>query len=118
MKNQNFLTLIFVIAALFLNGALSGQRIYKVTNPQDAHVKVYVTTDINQADIKVKIVDKAADANKDGMWFQTATQAEAMLRVYETTNATEADVKVYYVTEEQQAGWVNASKRQFFKGDK
>ena len=107
-----------MMAGLFANHSASAQRIFKVTAATDANVKVFVTSDATQADIKVKVVNTPEAANKDGLWYVTATAPEAMLKVFEVSNAADADVKIFYVTDDIQAGWVTTNKRQFFKGNK
>ena len=118
MKKNTLLVSALFLAALFITNSSSGQRIFKVTAATDANVKVFVTTDVSQADIKVKTVNTPEAANKDGLWYVTATAPEAMLKVFEVSNAADADVKIFYVTDDIQAGWVTTNKRQFFKGNK
>ena len=112
------LGLILTIAAVFFVSNLSAQRIYKLNSATGAQVKIYVTTNESEADLKVFETLQAEDVVKDGIWFQPSTESEADIKLYITSDATQADMKIIYVNTAEEAGWITREKRSFFKVNK
>lgn len=109
------LTILFAALILIvISTKTNAQNIYQVENISDANLKVYVTTDESQADLKVIEVG-IGEAVKDGLWYKTATPGESKLKVFITTNETEANIKIYYVADKESAGWINADKRHYYQ---
>jgi len=105
--------LLAMVSLIFIN-KITAQNIYQVETISEANLKVFVTSDESQADLKVIEVGQG-EAVKDGLWYKVSTPAESNLKVFITTNLSEADLKIYYVAEKELAGWSNKSKRNLYQ---
>lgn len=113
-----FKTIQIAIILVLLSGTLSAQKIYKTDDASAANVKVMVTDQEADADLKVYEVEKAEDVVKDGLWFEMPSAEEAMITVFMTDDTNLAQMKIFYVANPQDAGWITKDKRHYFKAKK
>ena len=116
MRNTKnlFRVLVFVLT-LFVFENSNAQMVYITTVADSSSINVYTTTVDSLADIFVKNVELAEDANSDGFWFLVTNSSDAQIKVFFTANENESDLKVFYVTDESLVGWKTNNKRYFFK---
>ena len=95
--------------------SVNAQKVHKLNTAEGAKFKAYITSNAAEADLKVFTVSKAEDANKDGLFFNTATAEEADIKYTVTTDKNEADIILINVLTIEEAGWITATKRQLFK---
>lgn len=110
--------ILLVALSLLAVTNLSAQRIYKLSTATGAQVKIYVTTNESEADLKVFETLQSEDVVKDGIWYQPATESEADIKLFITSDPAQADMKIIYVNTVEEAGWITREKRSFFKVNK
>ena len=87
--------LVVLFAVSWLN-IVRADLVY-VTKVKAGAVKVYITRNPAEADVRVyQTKNKAQAKGNSGYWYFTSNAAEAKKKVYITTNPAEADIKVYY----------------------
>ena len=83
----------------------SAAKIYQVSNPDEANIRVAIVRDRGMADLLVYRVSSRALALGDAVWFVTRDSADATVRLsFVSVDASE--VKVYFVDTFREAGWV------------
>ena len=102
--------LTFLLALIYCT--IYSQNIYKVSSINQANVKVFIVQYVVDADLKVFKCQSEGQANgNEGKWYFVNYVTKADKTVFFVEFVTQADIKIYFVNSIIQAGWVNESKR-------
>lgn len=99
----------FILSMLiFLSFSSYSQVVVFSETPEAADVRVFVTQEEGEADLKLFRCASAdqVKGNK-GLWFFTREQEEATKTVHFVQDVNEADFIVRFVMTKEEAGWVN-----------
>lgn len=110
------LTPLIITGIVILSAVCSNaQKIMKVTDPDQANIKVFVVAEISDADLKVFEVDDPIEAKKDGLWYVQEQEQNVYMKIYMSTSIEGSDLKIFYVEDPSLVGWVKPEKRQIYK---
>jgi Flp pilus assembly CpaE family ATPase len=105
-----------IILLLLLPTLGTAQKIRVVQSCNDADVRVYETTNHNDADLLVyKVGHNEAKGNR-GLWRLSVSEGD--IKVCFTRSHNDAEVLIYFTDRESEAGWRNCAKKRYFAGGK
>lgn len=78
--------------------------VYQTFSVGEAHRKIYITQQKQEADLFVYIVGNKGLATRDGQWYLSKNRTEVNVRVYFSSRAM-AELIVYFVNNRSEAGW-------------
>lgn len=102
------------IAFMCMAHAMSAQKIFTVSHPYNADVRVYVVDAEYKADLLVYRADKPyrARANENrGIWYFTDKSYNADKKIYFAGSEYAADLKIFFVDREYKSGWRKDDKK-------
>jgi hypothetical protein len=87
-------------------------RIFVTDQMHEATVKAFKPSQEYAADIKVHVVDREFQADKDTLWYFVDSRHYASTKLYWVDQEYLADLKVWFVDSAHQASWQKGHKLQ------
>lgn len=99
----------FLIATIL---PVEAQKIYITDYNSHADVKVFITKDLDEADLVIfKVDNQDAIGENEGLWFFCEEKKCADKVVYYVKFPTRAEMTVYFTYDRSLAGWKNKNKK-------
>ena len=95
---------ISILLGLYASPAFT-QKVFEVTDPHEADLRVYITPYAHQADLLVYRVTSSSEAKRPGLWYYTKYAQQADKKIFIVQYEHQADLKIHFVKYKSQAGW-------------
>lgn len=84
-------------------------RVYQVKDAEQAHIKVYLTNNKQEADLIVTQVSNLLEARAPTHWFIEKDRLSASTWIFFTSTKAEADLSIYFSTDRLKAAVITSN---------